>query len=256
MKKYFFEYADTGGAVQTAWYFDADPGSINAQTPASGYSIYTIAIDAQDQTEITDLHITKQCPSKHAIISGHIKRRDDLYPDTMTAESGFSPAATVANFQELGALATASSNNVATSCHVTMPSPELDPTVGSDLQSIEVNVGQFDTVQTGTPTVRIEVWENGGGSALATSSEIDVTTADETAAFTWNASVLGTADGSAVEVKVFGTQSGGGPSVRNSVNIGAIYWGALRGTNTGIYLSPDAVAIPLALPDPTVTGGA
>jgi hypothetical protein len=258
MKRYIFAYHDTTGAIANTWLFDMPEEMMTSQTGVmeSSHQLYVIDITDQGMTEFLEIGKVKTDPMGHKIISGQIKRRDDLFPDAMTSESGFSPAATVANFQAGGTLATASSNDVATSCHVTMPTPEMNPTVGADLQSVDVNVGQFDTGQTGTPTVRIEVWENGGGSALATSSEINVTTADETANFTWNASVLGTADGSVLEIKVFGTQSGGAPSAKNSVNIGAIKWGALRGTNINAYLSPDPVAIPTALPDPVVTGGA
>ena len=55
-------------------------------------------------------------------------------------------------------------------------------------------------------------------------SDENVTTSGHMVTFTWNASELGTADGSLVEMKVVGTKAGGSPSNRNSVDIGAVEW--------------------------------
>lgn len=71
------------------------------------------------------------------------------------------------------------------------------------------------------PTYDIELWESGGGSAIATlvsgatlSSETGVAVSA-----TWDAASLGTADGSAVEVRVVGHASGD-----RSVEVGAVEW--------------------------------
>jgi len=257
MKKYVFEYADADGAVGATWFFDAAESSVPAQTPDTGCSIYNVTITGSEtDAELADLVDAKTQGANHKIMTGQMKRKEPLFPDAITASAGFTPAAALVDFQESGDPATATSNTTDTSCHVTMPTPSKAPTHGTGEQAIEVTVGQFDTGQTGTPTVRIEVWENGGGSALATSSEINVTDASQEVTFTWNADILGTADGSVVEVKVFGTASGGGPSARNATNIGPICWLALRGTDINIYISPDSVEIPAAVPAPVVTGGA
>ncbi len=42
---------------------------------------------------------------------------------------------------------------------------------------------------------------------------------------TWDASLLGTADGSAVELRVVGNRSGGNPNNRRTVEVGAAAWG-------------------------------
>ncbi len=40
----------------------------------------------------------------------------------------------------------------------------------------------------------------------------------------WDASLLGSADGSAVEVRVVGHRSGGSPTKRRTVEVGAVEW--------------------------------
>lgn len=117
---------------------------------------------------------------------------------------------------------TATNNNVNTDVRVTFPTPTGDPTVGADLQEFRAYVRQFDTGQTGNPDARIELWEN--GTIVRAGSDTSVTGAGQVISFTWNANELGTADGSLVECKVVGTKSGGSPSARNSVEVGAIEW--------------------------------
>lgn len=41
---------------------------------------------------------------------------------------------------------------------------------------------------------------------------------------TWDAALLGTPDGSAVELKVVGHRSGGNPNLRRTVEVGAVEW--------------------------------
>ena len=117
----------------------------------------------------------------------------------------------------------ASGNNVNTDVRTSFASPSADPKVGADLQEFRAEVKQFDGGQSGTPDARIELWEN--GSLVRAGSDVAVTSASsQVIAFTWNANELGTADGSLVEAKVVGTKSGGGPSARNSVEVGAVEW--------------------------------
>ncbi|MBT5772979.1 MAG: DEAD/DEAH box helicase family protein [Dehalococcoidia bacterium] len=72
-------------------------------------------------------------------------------------------------------------------------------------------------------TYSIELWETGGGAALATlASGVTLTPEVGTVvSVTWDASLLGTADGSAVELRIVGTAS-----VDRSVEVGAVEWGA------------------------------
>jgi len=116
----------------------------------------------------------------------------------------------------------ANSNNTNDDIRVTFPTPTGSPTVGAGLQEFRTYVRQFDTGQTGTPTCRVELWEN--GVLVRAGTNTNVTGAGQILAFTWNASELGTADGSLVECKLVGTKSAGAPSVRNAVDFGAIEW--------------------------------
>ena len=117
---------------------------------------------------------------------------------------------------------TASGNNVDTDVNVSFPSPTGDPKAGADLQEFRAYVRQFDTGQSGNPDARIELWEN--GSLVRAGGETSITGSGQVIAFTWNATELGTADGSLVECKVVGTRSGGSPGARNTVEVGAIEW--------------------------------
>ncbi|MEE8607214.1 MAG: hypothetical protein V3S55_06410 [Nitrospiraceae bacterium] len=117
----------------------------------------------------------------------------------------------------------ATGNNTATEYGVDFPVPSGDPTVGAGLQEFRAGVLEFDSGQTGTPTARIELWEN--GSLVRAGSNTNVSTF-AVLSFTWNASELATADGSLAQCKVIGTKTGGSPSTRNTVRIGHIEWNA------------------------------
>ena len=115
----------------------------------------------------------------------------------------------------------ATGNNVSTEWGADFPTPTGDPTVGADLQEFRAGVEEFDSGQTGTPTARIELWEN--GSLVRAGSNTNVSTY-AVLSFTWNTNELATADGSLVQCKVIGTKSGGSPSTRNTVRIGHVEW--------------------------------
>lgn len=117
----------------------------------------------------------------------------------------------------------ATSNNTDTEYGVNFPVPTGDPTVGTDLQEFRAGVSEFDSGQSGTPTARIELWEN--GTLVRAGPDTNVSTY-AVLSFTWNANELSTADGSLVQCKVIGTKTGGSPSTRNTVNIGHIEWNA------------------------------
>lgn len=116
----------------------------------------------------------------------------------------------------------ASGDSVTTDVRVSFNTPTGDPTVGTDLQEFKAWVRQFDETQSGTPTCRIELWEN----ALLIRAGINTNVLDGglLLSFTWNANELVTPDGSLVECKLVGTKSGGSPGARNTVDIGAVEW--------------------------------
>ncbi len=147
---------------------------------------------------------------------------------------------------------TASENNVDTDCRVSFASPTGNPTAGNDLQEFKIQVREFDTGQTGTPEGRIELWED--GSLVRAGTNVNITTQDQVISFLWNATELGTADGSLVECKFVGTRSGGGPTARNTTELGAVEWNVEY--STGVTLTPSPVTAAWSVVAPTVVIGA
>lgn len=152
---------------------------------------------------------------------------EDQAPDALIADSNHS-ACVLSDLTSDpdsgdGNWCVASGNNTDTEIHCSFDTPTDNPTIGADLQTFKVEVRQFDGGQSGTPDVRIELWEN--GSLVRAGSAIPVTSASsQTVSFTFNANELGTADGSLVEIKVIGLRSGGGPTARNTIDTGGIQW--------------------------------
>ncbi len=147
-------------------------------------------------------------------------------PDAIAAQAGFASCAVTDIDDDPdspdGLWCVASGNNTNTDVRTTFPTPTGNPTVGADLQEFRVQVRQFDMGQTGTPTARIELWEN--GALVRAGSDVDVTGSGQVISLPWNANEIATADGSLVECKVVGTKSGGSPGARNTVDVGAVEW--------------------------------
>ncbi len=84
-----------------------------------------------------------------------------------------------------------------TDCLVTFPTPSGNPTAGAGLQEFRALI-RNDAAGTNSTSWSLELWENGVQvSVLATGS--DPAEAGVVVASNWNASSLGTADGSLVE---------------------------------------------------------
>ncbi len=149
----------------------------------------------------------------------------------------------------------ASGNNANTDVRVSFGTPTGDPTAGTDLQEFKAHVRQFDEGQTGTPQVRIELWEN--GSLVRAGSNEDVSTSGHTFSLAWNANELATSDGSLVECFIAGTKSGGGPTKRNTVDVGAVEWNvvytvglslvALAGSSDAVSTATGSLAVKKSL---------
>jgi hypothetical protein len=88
-------------------------------------------------------------------------------------------------------------------------------------------VAKYSGTQTGTPTARIELWQNGVLVRAGANENVTAASPGQVLSFVWDASEL-TSDptGAQVECKIVGTQSGGSTGVRNSVNLGAVEWNA------------------------------
>lgn len=229
MRLVILEHAVADGLVEATYYFDGP--HIAIQQPAAGRQLYGVFLDGQQtDQEVSDLMEAKNNPGKHWVVGTAVKKQEILYPVSLVESAGFAAVA-LANFQAGGALALPVHNESATVVRVLMSPPEMDPAPGADLQVVTAQVGRFGASQLGDPTVRLEVWETGGKAPLVTSRDMPVSGARQEVTLAWNASLLGNADGRAVEVKVIGTQSGGSPGARNSVNIGPICWKLLRNTH-------------------------
>lgn len=117
----------------------------------------------------------------------------------------------------------ASGNNVNTSVRVAFNNPSGNPTTGAGLQEFKCHVRQFDEGQSGTPDIRLELYE--GGNLRASSSDFPVGIGGLTFAWVWDATLLTLGpDGSFVECRMVGTKSGGSPTSRNTVDYGAVEW--------------------------------
>ena len=120
----------------------------------------------------------------------------------------------------------ATSNNVSTTVHCSFPAPTGNLTTGADLQEFRVLLRPYDAGQTGDPDWRIELWESNGIIRAGSNTEILNDAGDTVVSFTWDASEIAVANGSGVEIKVFGVKAGGAGGARNTVDIGAIEWNA------------------------------
>jgi len=122
------------------------------------------------------------------------------------------------------------SNNVNPNIHCSFPTPTDTLTSGADLQNFRVQTREFDSGQTGTATIRIELWEDEGTPALVRAgSETDITgasssTTGQVVELTWNSTEVTTDSGANVQIKVFCTKSGGGAGQRQVGDIGAVEW--------------------------------
>lgn len=106
---------------------------------------------------------------------------------------------------------------------VTFPTPTPTLTTGAGLQEFRVQIRK-DASGGNSADWSLELWENAVSvSVLATGTT--TATGGEVVSGTWNASSLGTADGSLVECRLLQTGGGtGAPSGRRAVEVGAIKW--------------------------------
>ena len=148
--------------------------------------------------------------------------------DAVISESGFTPSAVIADVNVDDTTWTiATANNVNNDLRLSLPTPTGPPTTGVGVQTFSAIVRKngYGGGGSGTPTVRFELWETGGSTLIAASSEIDVTsTTGQTVTWDWDAVDLATADGSAVEVRLCGTAVGGAPGGRAAVDYDYVEW--------------------------------
>lgn len=154
----------------------------------------------------------------------------DLLPTAVEAASGYSsiPIADIDEDPDTpdGSWGTASGNNTATSVRVSFPTSTGAPdSSGTLVIAAYVRKGPSGSAGTGTPTARIDLYYNGALIASGTTQNITSLTGQKITqnfdlATVNNAGQLG--DGSGLEVLIAGTQSGGSPSSRATVEVGAV----------------------------------
>lgn len=108
-----------------------------------------------------------------------------------------------------------------------MQLPTGDLNTGAGLQSIKLHVRKQLTGGN-DPTFDVHIREAGSATNLVTLVTAQTITSEtgENFTFTWDASVLAAASGVDVEVHLFGNRSGGGPTARRNLSIGAVEWEA------------------------------
>jgi hypothetical protein len=109
---------------------------------------------------------------------------------------------------------TAQSNN---SNSVVRTSFNNSPGPMSGTQNFRALVRKFGG--TGTPTARIELW--GPGGLIIGSNNVSIT-GSQVISFEWGSSFI--PNGGGVELRVVGVASGGGPTVRATIEVGALAW--------------------------------
>jgi hypothetical protein len=149
-----------------------------------------------------------------------------LLPTSLITSAGFTSIA-LANIDEdpdsPDALwAVASSNNIATSARLGFATPPGNP---SGVQTFKAWVRKNSASGTGTPTARLDLYQN--GSLVATGTAVNITSLTGqliTQTFDLATTPLPDSSGANVQILFNGITSGGGPSVRASVDLGAANW--------------------------------
>ena len=96
--------------------------------------------------------------------------------------------------------------------HISFPTPTGNPTQGAGLQNFKVQVKRSTALS--SPTLKIDLYESGAFRSATSVTASSVTSdAGELFTGTWDASSLGTADGSVVEAYVYGTKAGAASTV-------------------------------------------
>ncbi len=150
-------------------------------------------------------------------------------PTSIISSSGFS-SVSLANIDEDpdspdGAWAVASANNVNTVARVEFPTPAGNPT---GVQTFKIYVRK-NTANSGNPTAKIDLYQGATLVASGSSQSVTSTTGQMLSqTFDLASTPLPDTSGAAVRAEFNATAAGGGPSVRNSVDLGAINWDTTR----------------------------
>ncbi len=189
------------------------------------YDVYG-AVRTRTGTSANEFTYTGEQVDTHQGIAPGVQR---LPLDQVVSSTNLT-GATVANLDDDpdapdGAWATATT--VAdTAVRVGFPTPPSGkPAPGAGLQEFRVQLRKNATGGN-DPTYDIQLWETGGGAPLATlaSGVALSSTTGTVVSVTWDAALLGQANGAAVELVIVGHRSGGGASKQRTVEVGAVEW--------------------------------
>ena len=117
----------------------------------------------------------------------------------------------------------ANNNNTSIDVRVGFDTP-TDSLTAAATQTITVIARQFGEGQTGTPDITLEIWEAGGGAAIASNAAANVNTGDNTYTITFTDADTVDDTGAGLELRIIGTATGGSPSKRNTVNVDFVKW--------------------------------
>lgn len=150
-----------------------------------------------------------------------------MAPDALLVQTNLSGAVTAIQDDPDspdGSWLTAPGSNKNTEARTSFGTPTNPPTLGAGLQNFRVLVRK--TNHSTNPSATVELYENGSLVSEIVGSTTVSSTTGQILAGSWDASSLGTSDGSLVECRVVGSVGGGSPGNRASVEVGAIEWNA------------------------------
>jgi len=145
---------------------------------------------------------------------------ETLVPDAILSQTNLSGTVTDIQNDDASWLTTTGTGS---ELNVSFPSPTGNPTTGVGLQTFRIIVRKNATGG-GDPTIdEMSLYENGTLVTTLLSNQVVTSTTGQTVSVTWDASALGTADGSLVEAHIITSKGGGGPNERN-VEYGYVAW--------------------------------
>lgn len=195
-------------------------GGTPLETAVVPTHFWSFDVDASDDVGAADGTVTG---ATFVSEGGGGTTTETLAPDAVLASSNLT-GATLANIDEDpasndGSWATATSNNITTTLRVSFPTPSA--ALSGD-QTFRALVRKTGTSGTGTPTATLSLYENGSLISADTAENVTSTTG-QVVSYTWSSTGR---TASQIECLITGTLSGGGPSVRAAVDIGAVAWDA------------------------------
>lgn len=171
---------------------------------------------------------------------------ETLAPDGLSLQTNLSGSLSSINVDDTTWL-TAPNDNANAVVRVDFPTPTGDPTTGAGVQSCAVKY----RVTPNASSVTFNAYICEGGIRLNGGSTVDswssTSTTEQTRNVTWDASLLGTADGSAAQIEIEAVKSGGAPAARTVGEFQFIDWSVEYTAGTNSYSIVGGVTVALAV---------